>query len=219
MSQTFPHMRGDLPHLHHALCLGVDLSPHAWGSSLGSLDHGSAGGPFPTCVGIFPGHPRHEDRGPPFPHMRGDLPNVGSVKAKGYALSPHAWGSSQGRVRTRKMSPPFPTCVGIFPGARSGYSSTSSFPHMRGDLPSTATERRVVETLSPHTWGSSTRGHERSRQVRLARGTPGASSSCALVGRLQRLGSLRDHGVARVALTTHERLARRSDELERADGV
>ncbi len=73
---SFPHSRGDVPPFLRAFCGGVVFSPLAWGCSAHSAAIRARCRLFPTRVGMFRSMFVTMNQPRPFPHSRGDVPNV-----------------------------------------------------------------------------------------------------------------------------------------------
>ena len=68
-----PHMRGGVSQTSHRPEMASRSSPHAWGCFSSETGQNSKATVFPTCVGVFPGHPTFPDTSPSLPHMRGGV--------------------------------------------------------------------------------------------------------------------------------------------------
>ena len=70
-------------------------------------------------------------------------------------FSPHTWGCSESLKKFPVTMFLFPTHVGMFRAAFLTRLHTHSFPHTRGDVPSSHTLGLGCYGFSPHTWGCS----------------------------------------------------------------
>ena len=128
-------------------------SPHAWGILPGRIAFRLPGRFIPTCVGNTFQLDRLPARPPVHPHMRGEYHTTAEAWGGEDGSSPHAWGI-RGRFPTSWPFPRFiPTCVGNTGGKKSGRSSLSVHPHMRGEYVVTVAPAEQDIGSSPHAWG------------------------------------------------------------------
>ena len=88
-----------------------------------------------------------------FPHMRGDVPFVGSSRCSMRSFSPHAWGCTGSKAAEAVSVKVFPTCVGMYRPCDRRWWRRICFPHMRGDVPNSDLYQAHVLRFSPHAWG------------------------------------------------------------------
>ena len=148
-----PHMRGDGPTVKAANAMDSAYSPHAWGWSVNPENVILLSGVFPTCVGMVRSHTAMSAGGMGIPHMRGDGPGCGLAAMRSGMYSPHAWGWSGCFLSAHYWRTVFPTCVGMVRAQTPNATTTTGFPHMRGDGPDVNDWIIVKDRYSPHAWG------------------------------------------------------------------
>ena len=128
-----PHTRGDGPGCWAGHWRAPELSPHAWGWTVQSIECSNV---IICC-----------------PHTRGDGPGRSRGADCLLRLSPHAWGWTVwgcGLVLSGKV---VPTRVGMDRSLSLTSPVRLCCPHTRGDGPRMALALPGALTLSPHAWG------------------------------------------------------------------
>ena len=137
------------------------ISPPAWGwpGSLSVL--ATAGGDFPTRVGMARSRRNMHTGTRGFPHPRGDGPSGDVVSLGNFPISPPAWGWPD--LLTPRSYPlkDFPTRVGMARRRPPPHPSRRRFPHPRGDGPVRAWPLPGGHPISPPAWGWPGKGHQR----------------------------------------------------------
>ena len=111
--RSFPHVRGDGPHVHLGITLSKKFSPRAWGWSELRRQSSFVDVVFPTCVGMVRVPSGSGCYCSGFPHVRGDGPTRERVNARHFLFSPRAWGWSEEYEKKSNSFTVFPTCVGM----------------------------------------------------------------------------------------------------------
>ena len=88
-----------------------------------------------------------------FPHMRGGVSIILSIKATFFKFSPHAWGCFFFCMIFTYMRTVFPTCVGVFLYSVKDKLAGECFPHMRGGVSDVFHKDFPGFLFSPHAWG------------------------------------------------------------------
>ena len=158
----FPRMRGDVPKTPPPRPALFGFSPHARGCSGFLGDDNYSDGVFPACAGMFLMSSADLGAGVGFPRMRGDVPGLQSKTCSRKQFSPHARGCSDAGQDVGVSEEVFPACAGMFPLGGIPVFTDSSFPRMRGDVPSGSQVRSIWPSFSPHARGCS---HERHDEV------------------------------------------------------
>ena len=132
-TRSFPHSRGDGPHLLFSLSFQFQFSPLAWGWSGKCLNTLERLKVFPTRVGMVRRSSPSAILWACFPHSRGDGPRCMNLKTILEMFSPLAWGWSRSES--------------------DGEAKTMCFPHSRGDGPLDVVTHKKVKRFSPLAWG------------------------------------------------------------------
>ena len=90
-----------------------------------------------------------------FPRVRGDVPPLIWKAAPRMRFSPRARGCSAVRPHGVHQRGVFPACAGMFLRRGSPRTPPTSFPRVRGDVPSMLTLRNVLRMFSPRARGCS----------------------------------------------------------------
>ncbi len=154
---SFPHARGDGPHLRERCWLIALFSPRPWGWSVIAQGHSVLSPVFPTPVGMVRQSPWYQPCNRSFPHARGDGPHETTAPMVAAAFSPRPWGWS---VLLQSRGPRhvvFPTPVGMVRMDAMNDCKRDSFPHARGDGPFPVASSSPSWEFSPRPWGWS--GH------------------------------------------------------------
>ena len=131
----FPRIRGDVPFAVRVDNHLILFSPHTRGCS-SMNDFGR----------------RRAQR---FPRIRGDVPEFGSISPGQGGFSPHTRGCSASGNPAATLIGVFPAYAGMFLVPRLCGTQGSSFPRIRGDVPSMVGVIGAWVTFSPHTRGCS----------------------------------------------------------------
>ena len=130
-----PRMRGDRPLTLRLRSRLHQFTPHARGSTCIRYRPSVDRPVYPACAGIDLSMPSR-DRDPScLPRMRGDRPGEGSSLSKKGGFTPHARGSTQGKVRKQKPDKVYPACAGIDLLLAPLAIVPTGLPRMRGDRP------------------------------------------------------------------------------------
>ncbi len=151
----FPHARGDVPFWRAGKIEEATFSPRPWGCSVGTFDMLKYRDVFPTPVGMF----RVAVNGmiilQGFPHARGDVPCLTYTDITIIGFSPRPWGCSVLFLGLKKAKRVFPTPVGMFLPMTMTFLVIRSFPHARGDVPTSSDLALTKDMFSPRPWGCS----------------------------------------------------------------
>ncbi len=148
-----PHTRGDGPIDTTASIWSQSFSPHAWGWSGDEIGRPLHRVVLPTRVGMVRRGVACVRCAAGSPHTRGDGPASHRFYSAHPKFSPHAWGWSGHRRRTRVNRRVLPTRVRMVRNAPEQHSFTYGSPHTRGDGPSPLRPSHTTEWFSPHAWG------------------------------------------------------------------
>ena len=108
---------------------------------------------FPTCVGVFLIGDVVRLMKSGLPHVRGGVSAVPHACPLVELSSPRAWGCFHPGLRMQTGARVFPTCVGVFPGARRRRRSSDGLPHVRGGVSYWGVDGEGWELASPRAWG------------------------------------------------------------------
>ena len=97
-SLRFPHVRGDVPTLACTAATFSLISPRAWGCTEKSRLAPRRLADFPTCVGMYRALLLPARETTRFPHVRGDVPVDAETAGVNAAISPRAWGCTDGET-------------------------------------------------------------------------------------------------------------------------
>ena len=168
----FPRVRGDVPGRSKRCQCGRAFSPRARGCSDKSGVMHFFEFVFPACAGMFLDNMLAGTGKNCFPRVRGDVPwfdlpddlvEEFSPRARGCSCRPHL------EVRSINV---FPACAGMFLDSKFPFSSTLSFPRVRGDVPASSNLVSNAVRFSPRARGCSATGIE-------TLGVPGVFPACA----------------------------------------
>ena len=163
--RRFPHARGDGPDTTTDSNKRLAFSPRPWGWSAMMLILFLAFAVFPTPVGMVPAETSRFTEPMGFPHARGDGPHRFVSLNCCTVFSPRPWGWSPGRDKYRMAVDVFPTPVGMVRRRHHGGCTIHSFPHARGDGPTTDGESGWWDEFSPRPWGWSLKSQHLYRPV------------------------------------------------------
>ena len=128
-------------------------SPRTWGCFFCGPAHSSAGGVFPTHVGVFLKHVWTKAPDQSLPHARGGV-SMGAHGDGGQVWSsPRTWGCFSQKACISISASVFPTHVGVFPECARILTLGRCLPHARGGVSFTPMERSFCVESSPRTWG------------------------------------------------------------------
>ena len=130
-----PHTRGDVPIMTARVAPRPHFSPHTWGCSGSQGEVDAVDSLLPTHVGMFRSRVARPRSSRTSPHTRGDVPSSGCAVRPVGSFSPHTWGCSEGRRRSREARSLLPTHVGMFRVHNPKRRPRNSSPHTRGDVP------------------------------------------------------------------------------------
>ena len=131
------------------------FSPRARGCSDALIDGWISARVFPACAGMFR---QHRSIGRPawrFPRVRGDVPQARNARIDYIWFSPRARGCSLIHPRFKMRCDVFPACAGMFLTASLKHTRHSSFPRVRGDVPSCVQKTISRTRFSPRARGCS----------------------------------------------------------------
>ena len=170
--ERFPRVRGDVP-TRVGLCISLNLfSPRARGCSSTICSRALARTVFPACAGMFLPKLFPFCLGISFPRVRGDVPWFDLPDDLVEEFSPRARGCScRSHLEVRSINV-FPACAGMFLDSKFPFSSTLSFPRVRGDVPASSNLVSNAVRFSPRARGCSATGIE-------TLGVPGVFPACA----------------------------------------
>ena len=135
MPQSFPRIRGDVPSCSSGRRCRLWFSPHTRGCSARQQ---------PTCSTVAC-----------FPRIRGDVPVRPQILNNPEAFSPHTRGCSAPTMPPIMAAIVFPAYAGMFRSGGDEAGHNSSFPRIRGDVPSYPYWAYLTCLFSPHTRGCS----------------------------------------------------------------
>ena len=110
-----PRMRGDRPRLDGKISFAFWFTPHARGSTYGTVAWHGKRDVYPACAGIDPNVDLTSKCGKCLPRMRGDRPVSGGTLAYHLLFTPHARGSTICVWSLIFVSIVYPACAGIDP--------------------------------------------------------------------------------------------------------
>ena len=152
---SFPRIRGDVPTQSGCLTASASFSPHTRGCSPRYLYVPTQQQVFPAYAGMFP-NPADwstpEDR---FPRIRGDVPTEFALFHHSMWFSPHTRGCSFIGSLLNRVFDVFPAYAGMFRHRSQPQHAPSSFPRIRGDVPTSTVFSLERGLFSPHTRGCS----------------------------------------------------------------
>ena len=131
----FPRIRGDVPSCSSGRRCRLWFSPHTRGCSARQQ---------PTCSTVAC-----------FPRIRGDVPVRPQILNNPEAFSPHTRGCSAPTMPPIMAAIVFPAYAGMFRSGGDEAGHNSSFPRIRGDVPSYPYWAYLTCLFSPHTRGCS----------------------------------------------------------------
>ena len=150
---SFPRVRGDVPNLLIMTLAKTQFSPRARGCS-GTADQcEDCIKVFPACAGMFRRPSRNTGPISRFPRVRGDVPLVLTTYLGEYEFSPRARGCSLMMQLVGSVMRVFPACAGMFPLEKAKSNEWTSFPRVRGDVPSTLENPSDISRFSPRARG------------------------------------------------------------------
>ena len=147
-------MRGDRPGPAGSRILLARATPHARGSTFGSLVSRLERPGYPACAGIDPDGPLAGRCGPRLPRMRGDRPPGSFAGPERFMATPHARGSTVLASFFHWLHAGYPACAGIDLSLSRLCSSADWLPRMRGDRPQPDQCLRQSLLATPHARGS-----------------------------------------------------------------
>ena len=131
----FPRVRGDVPALALPAQAAALFSPRARGCSSSAPGTPASTGVFPACAGMFPRQVSPQRFHRRFPRVRGDVPIPTGNRRGRSRFSPRARGCSPTCSPSKARQVVFPACAGMFPQGCIKHDNTTSFPRVRGDVP------------------------------------------------------------------------------------
>ena len=131
----FPRVRGDVPLENIEPDTKSEFSPRARGCSYHCLQCCENRQVFPACAGMFPPVRTSGELHGSFPRVRGDVPVPHRVRVRAARFSPRARGCSATCSPSKARQVVFPACAGMFPQGCIKHDNTTSFPRVRGDVP------------------------------------------------------------------------------------
>ena len=148
-----PHVRGGVSKKKFEKLLTKRSSPRAWGCFRQAYSPCGSSIVFPTCVGVFPTFAGSNTTELSLPHVRGGVSVFLLLRRGSSPSSPRAWGCFQGASPRPARLRVFPTCVGVFPGARLKAEGVLRLPHVRGGVSMRFVGKGVKFESSPRAWG------------------------------------------------------------------
>ena len=134
-SSCFPRIRGDVPTSQSLPKPSLKFSPHTRGCSCVEAANKHRIEVFPAYAGMFLcGAPPISVRAS-FPRIRGDVPRPKDIIETIFGFSPHTRGCSLRRVAYGITRSVFPAYAGMFRSSSTLLPKASSFPRIRGDVP------------------------------------------------------------------------------------
>ena len=111
------------------------FTPHARGSTAAPIVKSQYTVVYPACAGIDLDSNGYYDGWIGLPRMRGDRPCRFARTLSFLAFTPHARGSTRGRVHGHRGLRVYPACAGIDLNLANLSTSLTRLPRMRGDRP------------------------------------------------------------------------------------
>ncbi len=130
-----PRMRGDRPSPTLPIWRALVFTPHARGSTNGTVYLPGAQRVYPACAGIDPSAEPAKKASKSLPRMRGDRPEMGYDYQLLRGFTPHARGSTVTGCRLFGRTSVYPACAGIDPSCLIPSERQTGLPRMRGDRP------------------------------------------------------------------------------------
>ena len=149
-----PRMRGDRPFSGRLISFISWFTPHARGSTGFCPSSLRKREVYPACAGIDLGSMPKYFRQSCLPRMRGDRPIRTSGLCQNTPFTPHARGSTYGRIRRNRRKSVYPACAGIDPKPFLFARCNHSLPRMRGDRPVRGCPGCRSGMFTPHARGS-----------------------------------------------------------------
>ena len=147
-------MRGDRPFFRLNNPSEGLFTPHARGSTSADIRFPLDSIVYPACAGIDRSCLLWSVPCLCLPRMRGDRPYLIVKVRRCEWFTPHARGSTPGKVEEEKPLSVYPACAGSDLFLFSRAVACSSLPRMRGDRPSHLSLSSVPSWFTPHARGS-----------------------------------------------------------------
>ena len=148
-----PHRRGDVPRWQINNSTPLTISPQTWGCTVLSTGGGHQNKNLPTDVGMYRCTLKSAASLRKSPHRRGDVPCWCVPLPIRVRISPQTWGCTGGNLIPFWLTCNLPTDVGMYRVGAMERQSLGQSPHRRGDVPIYTHLERLVEPISPQTWG------------------------------------------------------------------
>ncbi len=149
-----PRMRGDRPSALEIVWSPSSFTPHARGSTLRRNYAQQLRDVYPACAGIDHRMQNEMPELAGLPRMRGDRPHFTTSRYSTVGFTPHARGSTHGRILRSSCGRVYPACAGIDRHYRHVIWCKQGLPRMRGDRPSWKPPYWGEEGFTPHARGS-----------------------------------------------------------------
>ena len=151
---SLPRMRGDRPDSSSAMILLSVFTPHARGSTFLPYTRFPKDSVYPACAGIDLGGECRRNAPLSLPRMRGDRPYFLLAFFDDFLFTPHARGSTEGKIAFRSKGGVYPACAGIDLSLRVSGKGFHGLPRMRGDRPHPEELWGEYTAFTPHARGS-----------------------------------------------------------------
>ena len=152
---SFPRVRGDVPHIEFVESLDWLFSPRTRGCSFRGVAWGCVQGVFPAYAGMFRLETVRDGCVYCFPRVRGDVPNTVTRHRYHTRFSPRTRGCSCWFLPAGSGPPVFPAYAGMFLTHSSDGGDEYCFPRVRGDVPPVLSNSCLTHRFSPRTRGCS----------------------------------------------------------------